>query len=268
MTQIVNTYTRVHIFAIREKNLEQWCLEHNHIPAHIRDILRPTPPSALIPPGSSPTSLATKLQGRIDLKKIYDLDTLTTLYELPDLQNLTTEYLISNTYKHSPDPATAAAHLTDAPIEAFNTLSIAVPTFNNDGHIVHKVRCTGLQLFRKKEQRQDWVFVRHHPASAKAIPGSLNGKVPARLNVVFKLRDALANTSYRLAHITLYKVIGSQTPNGPEGMIRVGPPTNNTVIRVTDIEGMAHLIPVEPESLYLVNNRIDHHTWNDIHDGN
>ena len=51
-------------------------------------------------------------------------------------------------------------------------------------------------------------------------------------------------------------------------MIRVGPPINNTVIYITDIEGMAHLIPVEPESLYLVNNRIDHHTWNDIHDGN
>jgi len=40
------------------------------------------------------------------------------------------------------------------------------------------------------------------------------------------------------------------------------------VIRVADIEGIAHLVIVNPEELYLVNNRIDVYMWNDIHDGN
>jgi len=40
------------------------------------------------------------------------------------------------------------------------------------------------------------------------------------------------------------------------------------VVAVADIEGMAHLVPVNSEELYLVNNWIDVYTWNNIHDGN
>ena len=143
-----------------------------------------------------------------------------------------------------------------------------IPTFDNNGHIIHMIRCTEPELFRKQERRHDWVFVRRKKATNDKIPGSLDSKVPARLNAIFKLRDPRVNSTYRLAHITLLKVIGSQTPDGPEGMPRVGNPTKNHVIQITDIEGMAHLIPIEPDNLYLVNNRIDHHTWNDIHDQN
>jgi len=42
----------------------------------------------------------------------------------------------------------------------------------------------------------------------------------------------------------------------------------NHIVGVADIEGIAHLLPVNPEKLYLVNNPIDVHTWNDIYDGN
>ena len=76
------------------------------------------------------------------------------------------------------------------------------------------------------------------------------------------------NTSYRLVHISLLKVIVVQTPDGPEGMARVGTAMKNHVIPITDIEGMVHLIPIEPDNLYLLNNRIDQHTWNDIHNQN
>jgi len=57
-------------------------------------------------------------------------------------------------------------------------------------------------------------------------------------------------------------------PDGPEGLVRVGLPMRNHVVRVVDIEGIAYLVPINPEELYLVNNWIDVHTWNDIHDGN
>ncbi|KAF8414436.1 hypothetical protein EV426DRAFT_579176 [Tirmania nivea] len=132
---------------------------------------------------------------------------------------------------------------------------VAIPTFNGDGHMIHHIRCTGGELFRKQDQRHDWVFARRRGQTGKSTPGALNGRVPARLNALFKLQNILENTCYRLAHISLLTIVGSPTPDGPEGMI-------------ADIEGMAHLITINPDQLYLVNNRIDLHTWNDIHDGN
>ena len=173
-----------------------------------------------------------------------------------------------NLYKSSPDAAPDAARVCDYPLEAYNTLQVPVWTFDNNGHILHRIRCTGPELFRKQERRHDWVFVRRRPSSPDKIPGSLDGRVPARLNAIFKLRDPRVNTSYRLAHVSLLKLMGSPTPDGPEGIARVGTPMKNHVIKITDIEGMAHLIPIDLDNLYLVNNRIDQHTWNDIHDQN
>ena len=37
------------------------------------------------------------------------------------------------------------------------------------------------------------------------------------------------------------------------------------IIRIGDIEGMAHVIPLDPERLWLVNNRIDFRTWNQLY---
>jgi len=112
------------------------------------------------------------------------------------------------------------------------------------------------------------VFVRYRKARKAKLQGALDGRVPARLNALFKLRDLHANTSYHLAHVSLVSIIGSPTPDGPEGMVQVGLPMRSHVVAVADIQGMAHLVPVNPEELYLVNNRIDVHTWNDIHDRN
>jgi len=157
----------------------------------------------------------------------------------------------------------------DAPLEAFNTLQVAVPTFNDDGYNLHCMRCTGPNLLRKQDRHNDCVFIRHRKATAGTkVTGGLNGVIPAKLNALFKLRDIDANTSYRLAHISLLTVVGSPTPDGPEGMVRIGTPVKNHVVYIGDIEGMAHLITINPDNLYLVNNRIDVHTWNEIHDGN
>jgi len=56
--------------------------------------------------------------------------------------------------------------------------------------------------------------------------------------------------------------------NGPEGMVRVRIPLKNHVVHIADIEGLAHLISINPGNLYLINNYINIHTWNEIHDGN
>ena len=245
MPQILDTYTRNHSFAMKELNIAQWSEDIEEFPADICKVLRPTPRGVHIPPGSPASSLSTQLKGLITPKKAYNLDSLANYFSLPDLQSLTADYMMNM----SPDAAPDAGRLGHYPLEAYNTLQLPVPTFDNNGHIIHMIRCTGPELFRKKERRHDWVFVRRRKATNNKISGSLDGKVPARLNAIFKLRDPRVNSTYRLAHITLLKVIGSQTPDGPEGMPRVGNPTKNHVIQITDIEGMAHLIPIEPDNL-------------------
>jgi len=51
-------------------------------------------------------------------------------------------------------------------------------------------------------------------------------------------------------------------------MLRVGwlTPDVGTVVRIGQIEGMAHLILLEPNESWLVNNRIDLETWNTMYD--
>ena len=176
--------------------------------------------------------------------------------------------IFPDAYKHSQDPRSDAAGLMDSPLEAFYTLQVPVKTLNNDRHLLYRIRCTGLELFRHQDPRHDSIFVGSRPPSAQTTPGSLDGRVPAQLNAVFQLQDPYPKTLNCLAHISLFQVIGSQNPNGPEGIPRVRTLTTNHIIQISDIEGMGHLIPVEPDKIYLVNNRIDQHTWNDIHDGN
>ena len=154
-----------------------------------------------------------KLSGRISLKNVYNLKTLAKYYSLLDLQDLTKIYLIHNAFKWSPDPAAEAARLQDSGLEAFHTLEVPVPCFDHDGHIIHKVRCTGPDLFRKKDQCHDWIFVRRRVSSPNKIQGSVDGRVPAQLNALFKLREPTADNTYRLADISLLKIIGSQTPD-------------------------------------------------------
>ena len=114
--------------------------------------------------------------------------------------------------------------------------------------------------------RRDWVWVRRHAASDKVRAGILNGRVPGRLNALFKVK--YKGTVYRLAHVTLLHCIGGTAVQGAEGMLRVGIPTpvQGVIVRIANIEGLAHLIPLEPGQSWLVNNRIDVETWNVLYD--
>jgi len=37
-------------------------------------------------------------------------------------------------------------------------------------------------------------------------------------------------------------------------------------IKISDMEGMAHLIPLEKDKVCLVNNRLDFNMWNELHE--
>ena len=99
-----------------------------------------------------------------------------------------------------------------------------------------------------------------HNAGTKTFNGWLVG----RLNALFKLRSR--ETVYRLTYVTPLQFLGSVTVQGVEEMLRVGWPTDveSIVVRMAAIEGIVHLIPLEPEKSWLVKNRIDLESWNTI----
>jgi len=75
---------------------------------------------------------------------------------------------------------------------------------------------------------------------------------------------------YKLANMSILQVIGRPMPGGPEGMVCVQKKDNENgdyVVWVWSLEGAAHLIPVELEHRWIINNRIDYHTWNEWNDG-
>ena len=192
------------------------------------------PRATYTPPSSPPSNISIKIMGIITPKNAYNLTSLANYYSLPDLQSLATDFMMS-LYKSSPDAAPDSARVCDYPLEAYNTLQVPVRTFDNNGHILHRIRCTGPKLFRKQERHNNWVFVRHRPSSPDKIPDSLDGRVLVHLNAIFKLRDPRVNMSYHLAYVLLLKVIGSPTPDGPEEMACIGTPMKNHVIQITDI---------------------------------
>ncbi|KAF8414713.1 hypothetical protein EV426DRAFT_579158 [Tirmania nivea] len=198
--QIIRTYMQAHNFIMRERNIEQWLVELPHIPDEVHSIIAPQRPILHVLKDNPSARTITRLQGRLANKDINTLSILETVYELPDLQALTRTYLTQNHFRQIVDPESHANRLLESLLEAFNTLQVAVPTFNRDGHMIHHICYIG------------------------------------------------ENTYYRLAHISLLTVVGSPIPDSPEGMVHVGTPLKNHIIRIADIE--------------------DLHTWNDIHDGN
>ncbi|KAF8427419.1 hypothetical protein EV426DRAFT_589943 [Tirmania nivea] len=139
-----------------------------------------------------------------------------------------------------------AVRLLDRDVRAYCALQIPVPNFSGQGFVMHIARCTEEKGFRG-QRRNNWVWVRRHAASGMVQSNSLNGQIPGRLNVLFKLKSKEGKV-YRLAHITLLQCIGGAAARATEGMVRVGLPTcaAGVVVPIAKIEGIAHLIPLEP----------------------
>ena len=113
--------------------------------------------------------------------------------------------------------------LLRAPVKSFSSMRIHLPSFQDD-YIDHMVRCTGSRTFRQKESCADWVWLT--PAANKAqairkIPGGLNGRIPAKLNYILKIRLNRGDIVYRLAHVTITTVVGMRTAAREEGMVKV-----------------------------------------------
>ena len=248
--QILNTHERDHAFAMREMNIAALNAQKE--------------PDRLIEQSSL------RLQGH---QPIVDIDQLSKDYGLPDIRIQLLRYFQQNhplLYNYDQNsPSADYFSIFSAPCEPFFSLHLTLPSFQ-DETIDHICRATGTCKFRGSNPRADWIWISYITRNRQAVHvlGGLNDLIPARLNCIFKIRVSRGEQVYRLVHITLMSVVGSRTMNNEEGMIRVrlSQPTRNVVVRARDIRGMAHLVPVEPDEVWLVNNRIDLFSWNLLYD--
>jgi len=110
-----------------------------------------------------------------------------------------------------------------------------------------------------------WVRCREH---SEAPDGRLDGRLVGRLGGLFCVHDYIGKV-HEVAMVALLKVHGSSKPSGEEGMIRMEwreDDKNVHIVVIKEVEGMVHLILLEPGKVWLVNNRIDFITWNELYE--
>ena len=164
-----------------------------------------------------------------------------------------------------------AERLGGMPIEQFGQLEIPVHAFQEiDVYEMHHARTTGERSFRNGASRNDWVWV---AVGTTKEYGVLRGQLPGKLRGLFKVRNKVADgeSVHRLAAVQLLQV---QTNSGhigdSHGLVKVSTRRQTSekdgfwIVDITTISGMAHLIP-EGEGQWLVNNRIDLRTFNEIY---
>jgi len=103
---------------------------------------------------------------------------------------------------------------------------------------------------------------------SKDANGELDGRIVGSLEGLFRVRDHV-NREHEVALVSLLSVWGSSKPGGEEGLVRMeggNAGRRLNVVRIADVEGMAHLIGGKQDSVWLVNNRIDVNTWNELYD--
>ena len=75
---------------------------------------------------------------------------------------------------------------------------------------------------------------------------------------------------YKLAHVCTMEWVKNLIPHGLEGMSYVESRPmgeGEIVIWIRKIEGAVHLVPLEPDRKWVVNNHMDYYIWNEINNG-
>ena len=96
---------------------------------------------------------------------------------------------------------------------------------------------------------------------------SLYGCIPGFLNALFILHGK--GKIYKLAHVTMLEWFGNPIPHGPEGIsyIESRPKgEGEIVVGIRNIEVAVHLVSLEPDWKWIVNNHVDYHVWNEMND--
>ena len=87
------------------------------------------------------------------------------------------------------------ARLRSLPVELMTHLEVPVPAFQEtEVYDIHRARCMGNQLFRNQRSRNDCVWVQ---AGGEGMYGPLRGCLPAKLMLLFKIRDYISEGGVR-----------------------------------------------------------------------
>ena len=269
--QIIQGYTREHNFAVRQLEMEAWAVEDKTIHQKLKDIMRPKRNTTeLIVTQGAKVNMT--FGGKRSIKEIYNLGHLAEEFMIPELDLHTQEFFETNICSKAEDPEWAAKGLlTNVIVEAYTSLQIPIPDQHEDDTDLYKlqhVRTTGSKLWRGRARR-DTVWVRIGDMHLHTIRRlSYRGRVPAFLNALFILHGG--GELYKLAHVTILQCAENPIPHGLENMSYVESHSGEkggSVVWVRNIEGAVHLVPLEPERKWVVNNRVDYHVWNEINDG-
>ena len=267
--QILDTITREHAVRILELNLQAWDKESD-IGLELKQLFQQPSPATDQHSADSSETNRVLLSGKQDIgyPNGTPLEEIARKLSIPELVTKFTDYLRLNRSPLHPPPD--SEEIPYYRTYHYNTLSIPISKFQGDGLDIQKIRWTGERGFRQRgDARADWVWIRRQVRSMNERQnGELDGRTIGKLEGLFRVQNRTLGV-YEIAYVRLLKLRGSRKPHGEEGMIRMEAPQgkpNTHVIRVTDIEGMAHVIELEKDKLWLVNNRIDLNTWNELYD--
>jgi hypothetical protein len=189
---------------------------------------------------------------------------------IPDLAACILRYAKNNGLTGPKGLPEGLSELGNCSSQRYRMLRIPVPVFQDpDSYVNHNLRCTGSDCFRGGLARNDpvWVVVDENITKT----GDLGGRLPAFLRGLLKIRGG-RNSSYRVAVVEVLWPINGGKADPCDTLVRVERRTYKSarggtwVTNIRSILGMAHLVPYG-EGRWLVNNRIDLKTWNDIYLG-
>ena len=158
------------------------------------------------------------------------------------------------------------AILPSLSVELLTQLEVPVLALHKtDVYDIHRARCTGAPDFRNQGSRNDWVWVQ---AGDEEMYGALGGRVPAKLLVLFKIRNLTCDGMVRhLASVQMLSPVNSRRASDVHGLVTVQQREDAREFMIVDVGmilGLAHLIP-EADRRWLVNNRIHPRTLNEIY---
>ena len=160
--------------------------------------------------------------------------------------------------------------LRQSSAQRFKMLQVPVSVFQEpDSYINHNLRCTSSECFRGAAPRNDPVWVSVGEDITKT--GDLNGRLPGFLRGLIKLRGG-NDIPHRVAVVEVLWPVNGGNADPCDTLIRVQRRVYKSAVgglwvtNIRSILGMAHLVSYG-DNRWLVNNRVDLKTWNDVYMG-
>ncbi|KAF8415030.1 hypothetical protein EV426DRAFT_579132 [Tirmania nivea] len=226
--QVIRGYSQYHSFAVRELEIAAWAEENLEIQGEVERCKQAT--------------IFITLKGKRWIKIMKNMLAMADEFRVPEIDHPQSD---------------AERILLNAEVQAYNAVEIPVPDQDVDDNNCYQLQHVHIESMRLR------------PASVTEALKDYHSRVIGFLNALFTVRGT-NNELYKLGHVTLLDWMGNQTPYGSEGMFYVQEfkrGGGQTIVWLRAIEGAAHLIPLEPERKWIVNNRVDYHVWNEMNDG-